>query len=422
LKIIDLKPYGGGIYTEIIECKDKEILFETYKNIANKYYYCIMIYDIDRKTSVEIYRYEVSENEKYSQYTHLIGDKIFIIKTHNPRQLEVDKIDRKNGENKKTYYINTKEDITSIPIFINEQYIIFYTDIDLESSEYKRYIDKGFKECDYAIYLYDLYKNKIYFIKDFRLIEGMGVEHGRINKFPIFSYKDEDYIVFNETYMDDWEYEDIYQCVLKKGLDNTNFYPETLFYIRLSEFTESIKVGEENIPFKIIKKKKLDGWVRYLYSDNNYIYYRDKDFSTQKEKIIRINKLNLESEIVKEIDHSKIKGRIMYDRFSETLRIYAEYSIEDEDKIIAELEGLYNCNYNIKVDFDKFPARYRGSYTYFESIEDRFIIASGWYEDEKEDYFDIYCIKDLKKGRNSEFIGKCRVYRDMLIIYESTLL
>lgn len=166
----------------------------------------------------------------------------------------------------------------------------------------------------------------------------------------------------------------------------------------------------------------MDGWVRYLYSDNNYIYYRDKDFSTQKEKITRINKLNLESETVKEIDHSKIKGRIMYDRFSEVLRIYAEYNIEDEDKIITELEGLYNCNYNIKVDFDKFPLGYRGSYTYFESIGDRFIIASGWYEDNKEDYFDIYYIKDLKKRRDSKFIGRCKVYEDNLIVYESTLL
>ena len=35
LKIIDLKPYGGGVYTEILECNNKEILFETYKNIAD---------------------------------------------------------------------------------------------------------------------------------------------------------------------------------------------------------------------------------------------------------------------------------------------------------------------------------------------------------------------------------------------------
>ncbi len=112
----------------------------------------------------------------------------------------------------------------------------------------------------------------------------------------------------------------------------------------------------------------------------------------------------------------------MYDRFSETLRIYTECSIENEDKIITELRGLYNCNYNIKLAFDKFPEGYRGSYTYFESIGDRFIIATGWYEDEKEDYFDTYYIRDIKEGKDSRFIGKCKVYGDNLIIYESTLL
>lgn len=47
----------------------------------------------------------------------------------------------------------------------------------------------------------------------------MSVEHGRMNKFPVFLYKDEEYLVFNKTYMDDWEYEDLHKYVLKKGLD-----------------------------------------------------------------------------------------------------------------------------------------------------------------------------------------------------------
>ncbi|WP_313757271.1 hypothetical protein [Tissierella sp.] len=43
MKIIDLKPHGEGIYTEILECNSKEILLETHKKIADKYYYCIII-------------------------------------------------------------------------------------------------------------------------------------------------------------------------------------------------------------------------------------------------------------------------------------------------------------------------------------------------------------------------------------------
>jgi hypothetical protein len=50
MRWIDLRPYGGGIYTEIIECSNKEILFQTYKKKDEKYYYSIMVYNIDRNT------------------------------------------------------------------------------------------------------------------------------------------------------------------------------------------------------------------------------------------------------------------------------------------------------------------------------------------------------------------------------------
>lgn len=98
MRWIDLRPYGGGIYTEIIECSNKEILFQTYKKKDEKYYYSIMVYNIDRNTSVEIYSYEVMEETIYLQYPHVHNESILIIKTHNPKQLEVDKIDRKDGK------------------------------------------------------------------------------------------------------------------------------------------------------------------------------------------------------------------------------------------------------------------------------------------------------------------------------------
>lgn len=422
MRWIDLRPYGGGIYTEIIECSNKEILFQTYKKKDEKYYYSIMVYNIDRNTSVEIYSYEVMEETIYLQYPHVHNESILIIKTHNPKQLEVDKIDRKDGKNKRTYHISTKEDISSIPIFINEQYIIFYTDIDLEGEEYKKYVDKGFKDNKSAIYLYDLEEEKAYFIRDFRIIEGMGVEHGRMQKLPLFLHKNGEYLIFNETYMDDWEYEDFYDYALENKIDQADFFMEALYYIKLNDFVTAIKAGEEDLALKTIKKKALDGWVRYLYQDSSYIYYRDKDFSSQLERIIKINKLNLKSEIVAELDYSKIKGRIFYDDFNENLRIYSEETIETKDSIVIELEGLYNCNYNIKLPLKKFTQGYRVSYTYFQSIGYKFIIVSGWYEEESDDYYDLQYIKDLESGEEWEFVGNSRVCGDILIVYESTLL
>lgn len=62
------------------------------------------------------------------------------------------------------------------------------------------------------------------------------------------------------------------------------------------------------------------------------------------------------------------------------------------------------------------------SYTYFQSIGDKFIIVSGWYEEESDDYYDLQYIKDLESGEEWEFVGNSRVCGDILIIYESTLL
>ncbi len=399
MKLVDLRPYGHGIDTEILEITTREIVFGSYKKLGENYYYSLMIYNIDQASCLEIYSYELEKDSIYSQYIHLIDGNIVIVKTHNPRELEIDIIDRLKGDNKRSYSIKVEEEVSSIPIFINEDYLVFYT------------------EVEDLVYLYDLPQARLYPIRDPRLIEGMGVEHGRMEKFPLFSHKDEDYLVFNESYMDDWEYEEVYEYALENKMDKNSFTSEALYYIRLEDFISAIKSGQEKIPFRLIRRKTLDGWVRYISSHRNYIYYRDKDFLSQKEKIIAIDKSSLETRTIKEIDHSNISGNLVYDSFSSGLRIYEDKSKET----LVELRGIYNFPRKVEFSMESFPDKYRGGYSLFQLIENRFLIASGWYEDELEDYYDIYYIKDLSNGESSQLIGKNSIFENVLVVSESSV-
>ncbi|QSZ26556.1 hypothetical protein ACETAC_06450 [Aceticella autotrophica] len=101
-------------------------------------------------------------------------------------------------------------------------------------------------------------------------------------------------MIFNETYMDDWEYEDIYNLIQSNKLSKDLVKEiEALYLININDFVKTIKIGEQNVPFKVICKRHINGWVRYLGMDDKNIYFREKDFITQI-VIFAINKTNFE--------------------------------------------------------------------------------------------------------------------------------
>lgn len=131
-----------------------------------------------------------------------------------------------------------------------------------------------------------------------------------------------------------------------------------------------------------------------------------------EEKIIRIGKQDLKSTIVKEINHKKSEGRLVYDESTIPCRIYEE---RIEGNTIG-VKGIYNCDYDISFNFDEHE---RGDVSFYNIIENKYIIAGGWCEDgdKDEDYYDIYYVMDTKEKKSSKGIGKCEVYGDNLIIY-----
>ncbi len=125
MKIINIKPYTG-LNTKILYYKNDEVIFAKDYKIKEKYYYCISSYKVKTNTVEEICRYEIPESEFYSQYIHIVGEEIIMIKMHFTHKIEIDILNKITKETKSKHSIEIKKEITSIPIIINSQIIFFF--------------------------------------------------------------------------------------------------------------------------------------------------------------------------------------------------------------------------------------------------------------------------------------------------------
>lgn len=404
IKIIDIRKHTGS-KSKIVNYEDGEIIFAKDYWINDKYYYSIKNYSDTLNTVEEIYKYEIPEFEYTSQYSNVVGDDIIIIKMHLINKIEVDILDKNSKELKSKHSFQVNEEVTSIPIIINSRYFIFYTDIEeMNSEEYIQYKEKGYY---HFLYLCDLVEDKIHLIRDLRIVKGITVVHSFfMDCLPTFIHNNQEYLIFNETYMDDYEYElDIYEGI-QSGRLNRDLITvvEALYTIGVDDFAEAIKLGEDNIPFKEISKRYVDGWVRYLEIDEKNIYFREKDFKTQIEKIYAMNKASLQSTVVAEINHKDIEGRVFYGE-----KIYEEVKLNDHIRI----RGLHNCNYDLCFKRDK-------NVWFEEFINDRYVIDSQWIEDEEDNCFKFVYITDVKENKCIKYDGTCKIYNDCVIIYDNS--
>lgn len=400
IKIVDIRNYTGS-KSDIISVDNEEILYSKEVEVDGIYYICIYCYKIKIKKLEEVYRYKLKnqehETEEYefnNQYFRVNDENITIIKTHLKSSLEVEVIDKKSKLVKSKHYFDVEGEVTSIPITINSRYFIFYTESgDLDTTQD-------------SIYLCDLLENSIHLIRDSKIKDGLSVVHGLLDIMPTFIHDGEEYLIFNETYMDDYEYElYVYEWVKSEGINKDRIKEiEALYLISVNDFTGAIKNGEHDIPFIEVKKRHLNGWVRYIFMDEKNIYFREKDFDNQIEKIYSLDKSDFKTKTVKEIDHRKIEGRLFYGDI-----VYEK--IESQNFIY--IKGIYNCDYELSFKNDM--------NTYFcDFIGNRYLVTNQWIEDKEENYFEFVYIVDTKENNCNKYDGTCRVHDDIVVLYDNS--
>ncbi|MBP3888625.1 MAG: hypothetical protein J6F30_13440 [Cellulosilyticum sp.] len=405
MKIINLKGLDyDSENIRILHYNGESVLLATQRIKQDVCWYEVIRYCIETEQIKLIYTYKIPEHTFWIQRARVVGDKIICTKGHFENQIEIEVIHQITGEILTNYRIHTDEPLGCTMIYINEHYFIFATDIEeLEGDKYQYFKENG---IDYIYYLADLVEGRVYPIRQVNLLKGLTVIHGLIDEMPRCKQDGKDYVLFNECYMEDYEYEEIYHLI-KSGTLNQAYVKEKegLYIIELEELISSIKENRPFEPFQILGEHYNSGWVRYIERKNNLIYYRIKDFETTIERIYQMDIDTLSVKEIKQIEHKKYSGNLIYGAD----RVYQE-EYTDRVYLISEIEGTLNV---------KIP-RKRGMH-FKGYIDERYMIVT-WFIDIKDDNDewdtrDFVMVYDFIEDTIIEYESGCEVFKDILLLY-----
>ncbi|WP_054741772.1 hypothetical protein [Cellulosilyticum ruminicola] len=393
MRIVNLTPSRSWYSDiELIKVEGESIFYAVQVKEKKKYFYEVRKRDISEKENKIIWRYKLDEDTFYMQRSYIYGNELILFKLNLRGQLGVVTLEKATGKLIKAINIQIGEIEAEQIIAINERYFFV-------SGENK-------KEED-VFYLCDVEEGISYEVTNTRLAHGLVVIHGLTRCIPCFTHGGEDWVVFNECYMEDYEYEEIYDIVEAKKL-NANKVQETegLYVISLNQLVEGVKQKAEIIPFKEIKKHWCDGWVRYLGIKDGHIYYREKDFKTQIETVYAIDINKLEEKSVCEIDHKVLQGVLRYD----VNQIYEDVKVNGK-RII---KGHYGLDGEVEIPANKYL-------TFGAYIESQYVVTSWWWENESNGiymYKEFVGIQDQKEPNG----GEMTIYEGQYYVQDNTVL
>lgn len=342
-----------------------------------------------------IYKYNITPGTVHENYVKIFDNNMIHMNTENPGRLLIRTLDlidfEKDIWEKEISYTGN---IYRSPIFVDENHFILFTETnEKQAYEFDRYKDAidYYKFAD-LIDLRDLSKTFIY---DLRLINGI-----RDQLIP-FRKDGEDYILFEESYIDEWEREDLYnRNMLKRVMNNLTF--ESVNIIEKDKLLKDIKKYVREIEFVEIESRTLDGWCRYLGQDNVEIIYSVKDFESKIESIYSYDLKSEEHKLVDTINHHDHRGRLIHNKKDKSIIEV----LEKENTVV--LKGIFNST--IDYEYDK-------KLGHFVGINNKNIIT--WYS--KSDDFDYYKEKvvviDTKTGDVDKYDGHFRKFNQNIVLF-----
>lgn len=380
---------------ELIKVESESVFFSVQVNEGKRYFYEVRRYETENKRSELLWRYELGEDIFYTQKVYMDGNKIIIAKLQDKGQVGIEVLDKTTGKFIKAENIWIGDIQGEEIIAINQRYFL---------------VGGENKKAENMYYLCDIEEQTSYLVTMLRLVGGLPAGHGLIRRLPCFKRQGEEWVIFNESYMEDYEYEQIYDCIMAKNFDASQIREtEGLYVLPLTTLIEGIKQREDIIPFREIKKRWIDGWIRYLGIKNGNIYYREKDFETQIENVYAVDIESLEERIVCQINHQQLNGVLRYD----LEQIYED--IRGEEK--RYVRGHYGLDKTLEIPMHK---RLR-----FEAyLEYRYIVTSWWWENEVDgvyEYKEFVGIQDTQgEGIEKQMLvyeGQCYVEGTNVVIY-----
>lgn len=393
MKFLNLKKYSNDFFN-FIHNADEKLVYTTKRKIDKKEIFMICSYDIKNDLEKIIKKFEVTDKRYYDYKIFYKNDILFLLNKNN-NILNVSKIQFQGDKaNEEVFNIYLEGEVKHVNIINNRYFIVFIEKADFLSRQFLKYRSSKSFKYKFA-YLIDLNEVESYFIKDIKFALGardyIQLEH--ING--------EEVLFFEEAYREAWEKEFYY---FKGVFDKEKKIKQenSINYIKLSEFVDSIKAGDEQINFKVIDSIDKKGVISYLGSDKENLYYRKKFFEKGNEKIFSIKKASEDVLEVCNIDHNSCKGDFYYD--SDKSMVFYEEEKGDYIRVV----GVFNR---------KFDIIYSSSIGGFEDfVDDRYVVT--YYSEEIDgESSDYGVIRDTILNKEYQYEGQIRCFGDYVILY-----
>lgn len=403
MNLIDLREFKFE-KDKIILFKDGQIIFsntEYEKSTYKRYFYR---FDIETKQTYRVNKIGIDVCKKGFYNTCILDNYIYTnsytIKGDNI-ETTLYKVSITTGGVEKLYSVEKDVKV----IFLSNRYALLSGskfEMDKEHCDLKKDMDG---EYNYSI-LCDFIENTEYKIHDTRITLGIR------DHFIPYDVDGKRYIVFEESYMEDWELETMYKEKIAKSEFLRNSYKESLNIISLDRFVKAIVEDTEEIPFDVIYKTELTSWVRYFGMDDENIYYRVKDFKTKIEHIYSVNKRTLESQLLKNINIDKVETLYPNNSISSIL-----YNIENR-KIYKIYKTNHSTKYVKEVLDECFEFSYNGSRESFEGLVDNYFITSFWNKDKFGNQYKVFVkMRNIRHRATDIYEGICVIINNNIILF-----
>lgn len=395
MKIIDIRKYCKENFRIITKYKNKIYYYKADES-NSEFILEIYYYDIDNNREYKIKNMNILTDEFYNGEVKIYENNILFSNIHKDK-LDIFRVNMDEDKIDKIATIEINQNHYRGINFLGERYLIIYlNESEIDDNDYD--MQKELQGFYNKAYLYDIADAKKYQIYDKRIILGVR------DRLEYYKYQKKEYIVFEQAYMEDYEQEELYKENLKKEDYYQESFKESLNIIDLDIFINEIKKFYKIISFKELHKTQLSGWTRYFSMDENYIYYRTKDFEYSIENIYCIDKNSLEQNLIHTIEFQKLKDMdIIYD--FENRKIYSQRKINDYTLI----EGIYNSN--IKIELENSSER-------FDFVVDEQYVLSNYFVEDEESCKYYLVIRDLKNNKKTTYEGISYAIDDIIILYK----
>jgi len=393
MKLFDLRKTSNNGF-KIYDILDDVIIYG--QEIADFDGVMFGVYSFDNTSGENnlIYKYKISPGRVHENYVKIFDDKMIHINTELQGKIIIRSLNLFDSEEDiSAKEISYRGNLYRSPTYIDENHFILFTESNENlSPEYDRYKDA----IDYYKFaeLIDIRNLSKTFISDLRIINGIR------RHLTTFVKGKEEFILFEESYLDEWEREDLYNRD-KVNTIMKNLTIESINIISKDKLLKDIKKSTRDIEFIEIESRSFDGWCRYLGQTKKEIMYTVKDFESKIESIYAYDIESGQSELLSTLDHHNYLGRLIHNKKDKSI-----IELLEKEKTIC-VKGLFNST----IDYE-----YEKGLGHFVGLSGDNIIT--WYSKSDDYYYkEKVVLIDSKTGETRKYDGHYKKFKQNIVLF-----